>query len=98
MQGVLQEVLKVQHNAGGTTSKKKGGGATLYPMLHLSQYHVTGGHTGNQTSKQASKTFWERPYKVLRAIILLSTPAPHPTHTTEKNCPIVVPVLTLTHD
>jgi hypothetical protein len=36
MQGVLQGVLKVQHNAGGTTSKKKGGGATLYPILHLS--------------------------------------------------------------
>jgi hypothetical protein len=48
-------VLKVQHNAGGTTSKKKGGGATLYPILHLSQYHVTGGHTGKQASKQASK-------------------------------------------
>jgi hypothetical protein len=69
MQGVLQGVLKVQHNAGGTTSKKKGGGATLYPILHLSQYHVTGGHTGKQSSKQTIKTFWERPYKVLRAIL-----------------------------
>jgi hypothetical protein len=41
-----------QHNAGGTTSKKRGGGAILYPILHLSQYHVTGGHTGNQANKQ----------------------------------------------
>jgi hypothetical protein len=54
MQGVLQGVLKVQHIAGGTTSKKKGGGATLYPILHLSQYHVTGGHTGNQAIKTSS--------------------------------------------
>ena len=52
---------KVQHNvgsatknAGGTTSKKRGGGAILYPILHLSQYHVTGGHTGKQSSKQTN--------------------------------------------
>jgi hypothetical protein len=30
-------------------------GAILYPILHLSQYHVTGGHTGKQASKQTSK-------------------------------------------
>jgi hypothetical protein len=45
----------VQHNAGGTTSKKRGEGATLYPILHMSQYHVTGEHTGNQANKQANK-------------------------------------------
>jgi hypothetical protein len=34
---------------------ESGGGATLYAILHLSQYHVTGGHTGKQAIKQASK-------------------------------------------
>jgi hypothetical protein len=46
------------NSAGGTigaTSKKRRGGVTLYPILHLSQYHVTGGHTGKQASKQANK-------------------------------------------